>query len=357
MKIIHTSDIHLDSPLTSRLPQDKVRERRRELLSGFGRLVEEARALGAGAVIIAGDLFDSERASKRAIDTALDIIESAKDISFFYLEGNHEGSALSSSGRALPANLMTFGDEWTYYSADGITIAGRNSITERMFDSLSLPEDTKNIVILHGEIRDRCASPESIGLKDAQGRNIDYLALGHYHSYRAETIDDRGVAVYCGTPEGRGFDEAGEKGYVALSTDSARILYSFRGMAKRTLHIIKLPLDGIMRSADITERSERLLREIPISDIVRLELCGRYFPSLWKDTDTLIREFGRRFYYFEVKDSSKIAINPEDYKHDMSLKGEFIRTVSCDSSLSEQEKERIIACGINALMGEELFEN
>ena len=85
-------------------------------------------------------------------------------------------------------------------------------------------------------------------------------------------------------------------------------------------------------------------------------MCGRYYPSLWKDTDALLKEFCNKFYYFEVKDSSRIAINPDDYKHDMSLKGEFIRTVSADDSLDKETKERIIACGINALMGEDLFE-
>ncbi len=357
MKIIHTSDIHLDSPLTSRLPQAQVRERRRELLSGFGRLVEEARVLRAEAIIIAGDLFDSDRVSKRALDTALDIIEGAQDITFFYLQGNHEGNALALSGRALPKNIKAFGDNWTYYQIGNTTIAGRNDIREGMFESLSLPSETKNIVILHGELRERCSAPETIGIKDAAGKNIDYLALGHYHSYYTEAIDDRGVAVYCGTPEGRGFDEVGDKGYVAISTDSTRVLHSFRSFARRRLHIVPVELDGAVRGAEIGERAQRALRTIPSTDIVRLELCGRYFPNLWKDTDSLVRDFGSRFYYFEVKDSSRIAINPEDYKHDMSLKGEFIRTVSADNSLDEATKERIIACGINALMGEELFDN
>jgi hypothetical protein len=66
--------------------------------------------------------------------------------------------------------------------------------------------------------------------------------------------------------------------------------------------------------------------------------------------------FENRFYYFEIKDSSRMAINPEDYKNDRSLKGEFIRTVTSDQSLDVQTKEKIIACGINALMGEELFD-
>lgn len=357
MRIIHTSDIHLDSPLTSRLPQTQVRERRRELLSGFGRLVEEAKALSVEAIIIAGDLFDSERASRRALDTALGIIEEAKDITFFYLQGNHEGDALITSARAMPENLKVFGREWTYFDIENLTVAGRNDICENMFDGLSLSPERKNIVVLHGERRERSAYPDSIGIREAAGKNIDYLALGHYHSYSAEAIDDRGAAVYSGTPEGRGFDEVGEKGYTLLSTDGDRIIYSFRPFAKRRLHIVPLELDGAVRTAEIGERAERALRNIPSSDIVRLELCGRYFPTLWKDTDALTREWEHKFYYFEIKDSSKIAINPDDYRHDMSLKGEFIRTVSRDPSLDEETKEKIIACGINALMGEDLFEN
>ena len=357
MRIIHTSDIHLDSPLTSRLPQDKVRERRRELLSGFGRLVEEAKALGVEAIIIAGDLFDNSRVSRRALDTALGIIQDAREITFFYLQGNHEGDALIASARVMPENLKIFGDDWTYYDIGDVTVAGRNVIQENMFDSLSLSKERKNILVLHGELRDRSCAPDIIGIKEAAGKNIDYLALGHYHSYSAEAIDDRGAAVYSGTPEGRGFDEVGDKGYSLLSTSSDRVLHSFRPFARRRLHIVPLELDGAVRTVEIGERAERALRSIPSSDIVRLELTGRYFPTLWKDTDSLIREYSGRFYYFEVKDSSRIAINPDDYRHDMSLKGEFIRTVSCDSSLDEATKEKIIACGINALMGEDLFES
>lgn len=356
MKIIHTSDIHIDSPLTSRLPADKVRERRRELLSGFGRMVEEAKVIGAEAIIIAGDLFDSTRISQRALDTALDIIERNTEIIFFYLHGNHEGEALMLSGRVMPKNLKTFGKDWTYHTIGNVRIVGRSDIREGMFDSLSLQADEKNIVVLHGELRDRTSYPEAIGIKDAVGRNIDYMALGHYHSHSAEAIDDRGAAVYSGTPEGRGFDETGSKGYVVIDTDGRRINYSFRQFARRKLHIVQLDLTGAVRTAEITERAERILREIPSCDIVRLELSGKYFPNLWKDTDSLVRDFQHRFYYFEVKDSSKIAINPEDYRHDKTLKGEFIRTVSFDESLDEETKEKIIACGINALMGEDLFD-
>ena len=356
MKIIHTSDIHLDSPLSSRLPSDKVRERRRELISGFGRLVGEAKSLGVDAILISGDLFDSTRVSKKAMDTALDVIEENPKISFFYLQGNHEGDALNAHGIALPTNLKTFGDDWTYYDLGDVIIAGRNCIKEGMFKSLDLPSHKKNIVLLHGEVREKTAYPDIIGINEAKERNIDYIALGHYHSHQSFGIDDRGVAVYSGTPEGRGFDEVGTKGYVLIDTDGRVVSYSFRPFAKRTLHIIKLDITGVGRASEISERAKKELQLISYWDIVRLEIVGRYNPSLFKDLDSLSTEYKDRFYYFEIKDSSRIAIDPEDYKYDKSLKGEFIRTVSADSTLDEETKEKIIACGINALMGEELFD-
>lgn len=357
MKIIHTSDIHLDSPLTSRLTEGKVKERRRELLLGFRRLFQSAAKLGAEAIIIAGDLFDSGKISKRALDTALDIIESNPHISVYYLPGNHEGDALSESGRALPKNLMIFGKDWTYYTLGNVTIAGRSEIKANMFASLDLPEVSGgNIVVLHGELREKTASPESIGLADAAEKRIDYMALGHYHSYSKTAIDDRAIAVYSGTPEGRGFDEAGDKGFVVIDADGRRLRHSFVKLAGRQLHIIPLDLTGILRTTDIAERARRDLSAIPYSDLVRLELTGKYSPELWKDTEGLKKEFYDRFYYFEIKDSSRPAINPDDYKFDKSLKGEFIRTVNEDKTLDEVTKEKIIMCGINALMGEELFE-
>ena len=356
MKIIHTSDIHLDSPLTTRLPSDKIRQRRRELLASFTRMIDEARAIGADAVIIAGDLFDSEHITKKALDTALDVIEKAKELTFFYLSGNHEKGALTSSGRAMPKNLVTFGDDWTYYTSAGVTIAGRNMLSTDMFTTLSLPADTKNIVVLHGEARDGASSPEIIGLRDAAQKGIDYMALGHYHSYSRTEIDERGYAVYSGTPEGRGFDETGDKGYVILETSGKKIDSAFRKFARRRLHIVSVDITGILRTSDIPDRVRTAVRDIPSEDIVRIELVGSYSPELWKDTERLSEIFFDQFYHFEVKDSSKIAINPDDYKFDKTLKGEFIRTVGLDTSLDDDTRARVIACGLNALMGEDLFD-
>ena len=53
MKIIHTSDLHLNSPMTARLSADKVRDRKGELFTTFEKMVDEAVFQKASIFIIA----------------------------------------------------------------------------------------------------------------------------------------------------------------------------------------------------------------------------------------------------------------------------------------------------------------
>ena len=63
MKILHTADLHLGAPMRAHLPAKEARLRRDELLSSFHTLLKTAREHGCAAVILAGDLFDTEAAA------------------------------------------------------------------------------------------------------------------------------------------------------------------------------------------------------------------------------------------------------------------------------------------------------
>ena len=64
MKIIHTADIHLDSPLTHAANRQK---RRFELLQALSNLSEYANNNNVSAIIIAGDLFDDQFTTNKTI--------------------------------------------------------------------------------------------------------------------------------------------------------------------------------------------------------------------------------------------------------------------------------------------------
>lgn len=351
MKILHTSDIHLDSPLTTRLSADKVRTRKKELLSSFRRCVELAVRSGAQGFIISGDLFDSEKASRMAVETALSIIADAPTVSFFYLFGNHERDMLIRSGLEIPKNLKLFEDGWSYYRFSDVVIAGRCTTEKGMFDSLILDGSKRNIVILHGELADKSDSCGKIGRAEAARLPIDYIALGHYHSYSEEKISGRCTAVYSGTPEGRGFDEAGEKGVVMLNIDQYGISHSFIKTSERTLRIIEVDVSTLSNEYLIEREIENATRGIPVGDIVRVVLVGERDIESELDTASITTRFMHRYYYFECRDESRVRISSDAFINDKTLKGEFIRGVFADESLSDEEKQKVISMGLRALHG------
>lgn len=351
MKIVHTSDLHLGSPLSARFSQEKTKERKAELISSFERSVEEAIHRGASLYIIAGDLFDTIKVAVGVKNSVISIIARAPAIDFLYLPGNHERTALLDGTAELPRNLKIFGSDWTYFDYGLVTVAGRTEVTGGLFGGLVLDKDKKNIVVLHGTLADR-SSDGIIGLRDAEGLGIDYLALGHFHSYSKCEIDNRGIAVYSGTPEGRGFDEVGECGFCLIDTDGEHLSYSFIPHAKRRVVIKQVDVTSLSGRVEIDEAIATALADVRSEDIVRVVLTGRHMPEISPDTETVYHRYRDKYYHFEIKDESGIIINPDDYRYDKSLKGEFIRLVMEKEGLDEKMRERIIQTGLGALIGD-----
>ena len=346
--------MHLDSPLTTRLSADRVRARKRELLSSFKKSVDLAIGSGAAGFIISGDLFDSEKASRATLEAVLSIIRDAHTLSFFYLFGNHERDMLIRSGLELPKNLKVFEDGWSYYRFSDVVIAGRCTTEKGMFDTLMLDEGKRNIVLLHGELADRSDVGGKIGKAEAAKLPIDYLALGHYHSYSEERISQRCTAVYPGTPEGRGFDEAGDKGVVLIDIDSYGIGHSFIKTCERTLHIIKVDVSALTNEYLIEREIENATRGIANGDIVRVVLVGERDVAQEFDTDAITSRFIHRYYYFECRDETRMRISKDAFINDKTLKGEFIRGVLADENLTDDERQRVISMGLRALHGAEI---
>ena len=352
MRLIHCADLHLDSPMESNLTPAKARERSREIREGFLRMVRYADENGVSAILIAGDLFDAQNVRASTVKYVLETVAAFPHIGFYYLAGNHDRGGAALTEGSFPENLHPFFDAWTSYDVGEVTVTG----SERPHaDTLSLSPNRINVVLLHGQERTGKGSDvgENIPLGLYRGKHIDYLALGHIHEYRERKLDVRGTVAYSGCLEGRGFDECGEHGFVLLETEGNRITHRFVPFARRRLHTV---------AAEIGEANTHLLleacvldavKDIPAEDLVKVVLTGKRQAEAPVDTARLSQLLSERFYFAKVRDESGLLISAEDYQNDISLKGEFIRRVMA-SGLSEREKERVIACGLRALAGEEL---
>lgn len=351
MKLLHIADLHLGAPMSSRLDAERTRVRRRELLRSLYDALDFGVKNGVGAVLIAGDLFDCESVSERVLTHACEVIRSYAPLPIFYVTGNHERSVLLTY-KDKPKNLYTFTSAVTGYELGDVCILGTNESAPDMLRSVRVHEGKKNIFLFHGELRHKSDFGGVIGLCDLAHHGIDYLALGHYHTFGVKKIDGGGVAVYAGVPEGRGFDEVGKKGVVLF--DTADFQPHFYPIAKRTYHELHVDIS----QCETTEQIFRAIDETSLNckheDLVRLVLTGERDLTLRIDRELVRLRLEERFWYFELVDQTKARDTANVLCYDRSVRGEFIRLVLADEALGDAEKREIIDCGLLALSGEEM---
>ena len=112
IRLLHTADIHLDSPLRSLALKDEDLARRVRAASrtAFTRIVDTALAEEVAALLIAGDLFDrAERSARTAayLTAQLDRLR-AGGIPVFYIRGNHDAENPITGEVDLPGNVHVF---------------------------------------------------------------------------------------------------------------------------------------------------------------------------------------------------------------------------------------------------------
>ncbi len=348
--------------MTANLTKEQARERKGEILRTFGKMVEYAKKNSVTAIIIAGDLFDTRNVTVNVRNAVRDMIWKNPEIDFLYLRGNHDTDNFLSKLDEIPDNLCLFGDKWMTYSYDKVTITGieldaENTLTA--YNSLVLDHDKFNIVTMHGQLTGYKSKDktEVISLDDLKNKNIDYLALGHVHSFQMDRLDNRGVYCYSGCLEGRGFDECGPKGFVVLDINpkTREASAQFVPVAARTFYELPVDVTGILTTQDAADRMEAAIADSGYSSnsLVKFILHGEVDVECELNIEFLEEQFAEYFYFSKVYDETKLWVNYEDYANDISLKGEFIRMV-CASELSNEEKLLVIRAGIQALQGEEI---
>ena len=249
LKIIHGADFHLDSPFAGLTPERAARRRgeQRELLN---RLAELARETGADLVLLAGDLLDSERVFRetaQALREALACIPCPVLIA----PGNHDFYSPRSIWTSLdwPDNVHIFTSAaLEAVELPGCTLWGRAFTGPGQdscpLDGLTVPQDGKlHIACVHGAV-----GPESnygpISPSDIAASGLDYLALGHVHKASGLQREGNTFWAYPGCPEGRGFDELGEKGVLYVEAEPGRVESRFVPLAKVRYEIISADITG-----------------------------------------------------------------------------------------------------------------
>ncbi len=326
IKILHTADLHLDSAFEG-LPSGKAAMRRSEQRGLLRRLAELAHTEEADLVLLAGDLLDSECTY---FETGEELARCLGQIGapVFIAPGNHDYySAKSPYARLkLPGNVHIFSKpeiECVELPELGARVFGA-AFTDKRSDALlkefgaERSEGMLNILCIHGEVGARESLYNPITEKELARSGMDYAALGHIH--KASGLKKAGETWYAwpGCPEGRGFDETGEKTVNLVTLGRGHCALETACIAGRKYEIMKADVTG----SDALLAIHTLLPDETIRDIYRIILTGETEES--PNLGQLYNSLSDMFFELQLRDETRLRRSVWESAGDDTLRGLFL---------------------------------
>lgn len=377
LKIIHTADIHLDSPFRMEDIQ-KAQARKNELRAAFSSLMFWAKSEKADIMLIAGDLFDSPHPTPDAVTFVLDQFRQNPACKFVISPGNHDFCSTDSVYEKydFPENVILFKssalsrvslDNIAGYKVNLYGYAFTSPILDQNpFAHFTVPDseaDAINLLCAHGTLNADKNKDCPIKTEEIRTSRFDYIALGHIHNDPGIHKEGDTYYGYSGSLEPRAFNDRGERGAFLSEIDKKNGHFtcksSFFRLCKRIYAVETLNLTGLSDEAAILDAVSTLLKKKGYGQdtLLRLILKG----SLSADIELphkQILSLADNLYYFEIKDHTAPSYDLEALKKDPTVKGELVRILT-PMLESDNEEERYPALralkyGLSALAGNDV---
>ena len=335
--LIHTADWQLGRQFGN-VPGDAgaaLRDQRIETVKQIARLAQER---GADAVLVCGDVFETNAVSDRTIRQVLHALDSFTG-DWVFIPGNHD-SALADSvwsradriGKPDNAHFLLCNENPLLLKNGTLAILPAvlqrrheaDDLTE-WFDHAETPKRAIRVGIAHGSVRELLPdseAPNPIAADRAETAKLDYLALGDWHG----TFKVNDHTRYAGTPEPDRFKSNDPGNVLAVEIERSSAMPSIEKIAVG--YYVWRETEFNVHSAEDIAALERALEELysdPAQLLVRLKVEGVVTLALREQLREKLEEWGARLHYLEVDDRELIA-EPSDDDLDRIDRGGFVRT-------------------------------
>lgn len=372
IRFLHLSDLHLGwrpSFMEPDLAKQIQQERDQVLAQAVAYALAPDREIDL--VIIAGDLFETHRPGPELVEYAVRQLQRCIDAGKLVITvpGNHDeftyrDSVYREAQDRWPGLLVTNpmpepvlqaeikGHQLYVYSL--AYVGGVTRAEPPIEDFPRVQQEGFHLGIFHGSYNwqggERSLPLDPEGLARA---NYDYVALGHFHRYRAIKIGG-GLGVYPGMAAGKGFHDLGT-GELVLGEWEPGTGIKLTGLPVQVPRFQLRQLD-ISQAADEASLAALIAAEADPGALVQVELQGIVdFPL---DCRRLQERVRHHFRYLELVDRSYF-LSPdqlERWSQDKTITGFFIRRMKerLQQAASEEEKRllnRALTQGILALQG------
>lgn len=329
IKLLHSGDWHLDSPLQGRT-EEQAAFLRRALLKIPERIAALCKAEGCDLVLLSGDLFDGAytQESYRTVYAALQQM----GVPVLITPGNHDYISPDSpyEKELWPENVHIFRKqqiEWV--DLPGLRVYGAG------FQSMDCPgllegfqAEGYAVGVFHGDPMQVSSPYNPVTRNQVMRSGLAYLALGHVHKGDSFTAGNT-LCAWPGCPMGRGWDEEGEKGVLIVTLQEA-------------VQIRFVPLDTPKfydLSVDFSKGIGSVLPAVPGEDFYRITLTGE---AEQVDLESLQSEF-KAFPNLTLRDDTRRPVDLWENAGQDNFEGVYFGILKEKlEAADETEKEKIL---------------
>lgn len=320
MKILHSADWHLDSPLQGRTPE-QTGLLRRALLRIPGQVAQVCMAEQCDMMLLSGDLFDGPFSleSYQAVYGAL----KAVNVPVFIAPGNHDfvGNESPWRTKSWPENVyifkkpvmeqVTLEDLSCRVYGAGFTSMDCPGLLEGF---RAEPGTAWSVGVLHGDPTQVNTPYCPVTKNQVKASGLDYLALGHIHK-GGSFEGGKTLCAWPGCPMGRGYDEQGEKGVLIVTLEERA---SARFVPLDTPRFYDLQVDA---QEDAGDSMMSVLPAVGNQDFYRITLTG---PSNAIDLSALAGRFSQ-FPNLELRDHTTPPVDVWSSAGEDSFEGTYFQ--------------------------------
>lgn len=338
IKILHSGDIHLDSPF-SQLPPDKAEVRKNELRGTFTSLMTFARTENIDLMLIAGDFFDNDFVTRETLALIISEIGKLK-CPVVISPGNHDFAREGSVWKKdiFPKNTFIFtSDKLSSFEFPeiGVRVYGWAFTDPAMRQNPLAGHRAErdgliNVLCAHCDLIAPVGPSCPVSVRELEEFGADYNALGHIHNPDEEGVFPKNV-MYCGCLESRSYDETGPKGAVLCTIErdgggAVRVSPQRIRFSKRRYENMTLAVDGASTNYELKEKIAGLIseRKLGADTLLRVTLTGNVDESLVVNVGELERSTDRLF-SLTVRDETVPLLNASSLASDPTVRGEVYR--------------------------------
>ena len=354
MKIVHCADIHLDSPFSG-LDSSQAAIKREDIRRSFSKIIALVKDENADALIIAGDLFDGKNVSKLTLDFIVSKFSEIADVPVFIAAGNHDPKDDKSYYNIINwgKNVHIFDTKPEIVRLGEMNVLGVSFessktevtlISEENLNKSELPQ----IIVMHANLSGTDYNPISKEFVTKSG--VVYFASGHIHKNLCEKIGDT-LFCYPGCPEGRGFDELGEKGAYIVEIDGNSAKARFVPLCQREYCEVEINVSDVNSYEGIIGKI-MLNGNIDPKNLYKIILFGECDFVI----DTAVICDAISAFYVKVVDNTTQKIDLLAISEDFSVKGLFVKKMleKMKEEGETEELRRALSFGLAAIRGEKV---